>query len=266
LSGGQKARVALARALYHDASIYLLDDPLAAVDAHVGKDLFNNCIVDEMLLGKSKKNRGASGGTKMNRDRNATVILVTNALQYLNHPTIDRIIVLGDGCIEEVGTFAELSSTKSKFASYLAVMAETGKVADDQNSLEHTEDEIAVDDDARSENCLETADEPEVAKIVEPSPTRKKSLNRKLSSTLESDTAQVDKGGALMSDEFKERVIGSVSTQVYIDWATASGGVSIIVFIMLLFVFVEALTVASKWWLTHWSQNGGADALFYLGV
>ena len=54
LSGGQKARVAIARTIYHDADVYLLDDPLAAVDAHVGKDLFNKCIVDEMLLGKSK--------------------------------------------------------------------------------------------------------------------------------------------------------------------------------------------------------------------
>ena len=83
LSGGQKARVALARAVYHDADVYLLDDPLAAVDAHVGKDLFNKCIIDELLLGKSKSNVSST-----RPERNATVILVTNALQHLSHSMV----------------------------------------------------------------------------------------------------------------------------------------------------------------------------------
>lgn len=92
----------MARAVYHDADVYLLDDPLAAVDAHVAKELFFNCIVDELVLGKSKP--------KQNSERNATVILVTNAVQFLSHPMVDKIICLNDGCVEEVGTYTELSS------------------------------------------------------------------------------------------------------------------------------------------------------------
>ena len=44
LSGGQKQRVSLARAVYQDADIYLLDDPLSAVDSHVGKHIFDKVI------------------------------------------------------------------------------------------------------------------------------------------------------------------------------------------------------------------------------
>lgn len=50
LSGGQKQRVSLARAVYCDRAVYLLDDPLSAVDAHVGKHIFEQVIGPQGLL------------------------------------------------------------------------------------------------------------------------------------------------------------------------------------------------------------------------
>jgi ABC-type Mn2+/Zn2+ transport system ATPase subunit len=50
LSGGQKQRVSLARAVYQDADIYLLDDPLSAVDSHVGKHIFDEVLGPNGLL------------------------------------------------------------------------------------------------------------------------------------------------------------------------------------------------------------------------
>ena len=72
LSGGQKARVNLARCLYVDADIYLMDDPLSAVDAHVGRHLVDEAI-NGFLRGKIR-------------------ILVTHQLQYLKD--VDKILVL----------------------------------------------------------------------------------------------------------------------------------------------------------------------------
>ena len=86
LSGGQKARVGLARAVYSDADIYLLDDPLSAVDTKVGKQLFENCILGHL-----------SGHIRL---------LVTHQLQYLKD--VDRVLVMENGSIIHQGKYAEI--------------------------------------------------------------------------------------------------------------------------------------------------------------
>ncbi|XP_060888186.1 ATP-binding cassette sub-family C member 4-like [Labrus mixtus] len=97
LSGGQKARVNLARAVYQDADIYLLDDPLSAVDAEVGRHLFEQCICG--LL------------------RNKPRILVTHQLQYLK--AADQILVLKEGSMVAKGTYTELQQSGVDFTSLL---------------------------------------------------------------------------------------------------------------------------------------------------
>ncbi|KAL2920234.1 hypothetical protein HK105_200302 [Polyrhizophydium stewartii] len=86
LSGGQKARVALARAIARDADIFLLDDPIAALNAHIGKKVFEDAICG-MLRGK-------------------TVFLVTHQLHQL--PKVDTVVVLDEGRIVETGAFKDL--------------------------------------------------------------------------------------------------------------------------------------------------------------
>nr|CAD7259046.1 unnamed protein product [Timema shepardi] len=99
LSGGQKARVNLARAVYNEADVYLLDDPLSAVDTHVGKHLFNECINSYL--------------------KHKTRILVTHQLQYLKDA--DTIIILNNGKIELEGTFEELMCSNIDYARLLGV-------------------------------------------------------------------------------------------------------------------------------------------------
>ncbi len=64
----------------------------------------------------------------------------------------------------------------------------------------------------------------------------------------------------------KEKVVGSVNKEVYIAWANAGGGASVVILILGMFVVVELLNVLSKWWLTYWSQSGRSHTYFYLGI
>lgn len=89
VSGGQKARIALARAVYSDADVVVLDDVLSAVDSEVGRHIFFDCVLGAM------------------RDRGKAVALATHQLQYLVHA--DTVIVLDkDGRMAFSGTYTEL--------------------------------------------------------------------------------------------------------------------------------------------------------------
>ncbi|KFO20675.1 Multidrug resistance-associated protein 6 [Fukomys damarensis] len=95
LSGGQKQRLSLARAVHRKAAVYLLDDPLAALDAHVGQHVFNQ-----------------------------TRILVTHALHVL--PQADQIVVLVDGSIAEMGSYQELLHRKGALVALLEGAGQPG--------------------------------------------------------------------------------------------------------------------------------------------
>uniref|UniRef100_A0A4W3HUW2 Multidrug resistance-associated protein 1 n=1 Tax=Callorhinchus milii TaxID=7868 RepID=A0A4W3HUW2_CALMI len=103
LSGGQKQRVNLARAVYNDCSVYFLDDPLSAVDAHVGRHIFEKVIGPKGLL------------------KNTTRILVTHGINFL--PQMDVIFVMVDGKISEFGTYQELLEQGGAFSEYLQAYA-----------------------------------------------------------------------------------------------------------------------------------------------
>uniref|UniRef100_A0AC11APY1 Uncharacterized protein n=1 Tax=Ovis aries TaxID=9940 RepID=A0AC11APY1_SHEEP len=107
ISGGQKHRVCLARAVYSGADIYLLDDPLSAVDVHVAKQLFENVI-------------GSSGML-----RNKTRILVTHNLTLL--PQMDLIVVMESGRVAQMGTYQEILSKTKNLTSLLQAFNEQEK-------------------------------------------------------------------------------------------------------------------------------------------
>ena len=93
LSGGQKQRIALARAAYRGADVYLLDDPLSAVDAHVAKHLFSNLIGPEGIL------------------RDTTRVLVTHNLSFLDK--MDSIVLIDEGKIVIQGSYQCLKNNQA---------------------------------------------------------------------------------------------------------------------------------------------------------
>uniref|UniRef100_A0A669QHD8 ABC-type glutathione-S-conjugate transporter n=1 Tax=Phasianus colchicus TaxID=9054 RepID=A0A669QHD8_PHACC len=99
ISGGQKQRISLARAVYQRSSIYLLDDPLSAVDAHVGQHIFEHVLGPNGLL------------------KDKTRVLVTHMISILHQ--VDNIVVLVDGMIAEIGSYQELSQRNGAFAEFL---------------------------------------------------------------------------------------------------------------------------------------------------
>ncbi|KAL4473210.1 hypothetical protein ABPG72_015591 [Tetrahymena utriculariae] len=111
ISGGQKARISLARALYSEADIYLLDDPLSAVDAKVAQNLFFDVI-------KFISNK-------------ATVILTTHQIHFSRYT--DRVLIFEDGKIKNDGKYAELESEIKKLSLQLSHNSEDENKTKDEN-------------------------------------------------------------------------------------------------------------------------------------
>ncbi|KAL0363619.1 UNVERIFIED_CONTAM: ABC transporter C family member 2 [Sesamum calycinum] len=134
ISGGQKQRVSMARAVYSNSDVYIFDDPLSALDAHVARQVFNNCI-KEALGGKTR-------------------VLVTNQLHFL--PQVDRIILVSEGMVKEEGTFEELSKNGTLFKK---LMENAGKM---EEHIHENGDGMILSHE--SSPISSTADLPEVQK------------------------------------------------------------------------------------------------------
>ncbi|XP_038631368.1 multidrug resistance-associated protein 5-like isoform X2 [Scyliorhinus canicula] len=113
LSGGQRQRISLARAIYSDRSTFLLDDPLSAVDAHVGAHMFTHAIKSEM--------------------KGKTILFVTHQLQYL--VDCDEVLFMRDGCIAEQGTHEDLMSLNEDYAALFNSMQQANLI---QKNLRNT--------------------------------------------------------------------------------------------------------------------------------
>lgn len=152
LSGGQKWRVTLARAIYSRAGILVLDDIFSAVDAHVGRHIFEKCLTGELAAGRTR-------------------ILVTHHVA-LCQPKTKYLVELGDGTVLNAGLLSELESdgTLELIKSHQETPAE---IREDENTTavnsQEPSDDETEDQNGDDGNTLKKvlSKQPEARKFVE---------------------------------------------------------------------------------------------------
>ena len=220
LSGGQKARVSLARAIYRDADTYLLDDPLSAVDVHVGRHLFNNCIKGFL--------------------KDKAVILVTHQLQYLQDA--DTIMVMKSGKVEDSGTFQHLQKNGMDFSAFLA--EEEDEKEDEEESKKPTimrNRTISIVSETVSEmshNNIHNG----IKRIIEEEVEDPENNKEK---ELKDDPKQVK----------EQRSSGSVKASIYTKYFTSGSGWIGFIFMITMNILTQALYSGSDIWLAYWTSK-----------
>jgi ABC-type multidrug transport system fused ATPase/permease subunit len=252
LSGGQKQRVSLARAVYADVPVVLMDDPLSAVDAHVGEKIFADLI---------------SGALK-----DKTRVLVTNALQYL--PRCDRVAVLIDGEIRAIGSFDEVRESDA----YRSASAEIIEV--ERRRRQSSLDEASLDAEGLKHalDLPPTADQPEVLPTTKAAPDETAAAaaaeaSAKPSSgtpAVPSKPQAADTMAGTRTEESRET--GSVSSAAYWYYFTSAKLFSIgAIFVCQL--LGRGFELGGSFWVSYWAEQairppfpGQPEALWYVNI
>ncbi|XP_044223017.1 ATP-binding cassette sub-family C member 12 isoform X1 [Thunnus albacares] len=221
LSGGQKQRISLARAVYSNKDIFLLDDPLSAVDAHVGKHIFEECIKKE-LQGKS-------------------VILVTHQLQYLEF--CDDILVLEDGEVQEAGNHQTLMTANRRYAQLIS------NYQIEQSKAQREEEETSPPD-ATQQREVELRDHTDSGTV---NPAFDMS-DEKDDGNADNQKPAVAAGNQLVRQEFSSE--GVISWRVYHQYCQAAGGYIVTFLTMLSIMLMIGSSAFSNWWLSYWLEHG----------
>ncbi|CAM4856859.1 unnamed protein product [Rotaria socialis] len=229
LSGGQKQRVALARALYSDADIYLLDDPLSAVDAHVGAHIFKYVIGPNGLL------------------KNKTRILVTHGVSYLHK--CDKIVVVASGEITDHGSYDELMKKSKTFHDlvYSIETKETEQKSSDTEPKTPSTSPIKINEDVLKVVEDDIEDDTQEEEPTTPLITDENHLNEP------KETKQV-----LIQKETIET--GSVKLNVFTTYIRACT-VPMVLFIFCLFSLTALLSLSTNVWLSRWTDRSKNESM-----
>ncbi|XP_031635983.1 multidrug resistance-associated protein 4-like [Contarinia nasturtii] len=216
LSGGQKVRINLARAMYRKADIYLIDDPLSAVDNHVQLHLFNKCLGRNGYLAR----------------QHATRILITHSVHFLKEA--DWIIVLKNGKIEMQGNYDDILKSGIDFTSILNKTEENG----DDKSIEN--DDIA---NIPRQNSTVTLENSLAAKTC---------LNNE--KTPEEHRNQADEEKELLN-ALEASSKGKVKGSLAINYLKSAKKPFTLVFLVISFLLSQILASVADIWVSYWIRQ-----------
>lgn len=253
LSGGQKQRIQLARALYQNSSIYLLDDPFSAVDAHTGSHIFKECIL-KYLLSK-------------------TVVYVTHQVEFLS--PADLILVLRGGEIVQAGNYDELLQTGTDFSTLVhahheAISGMGGITSSSSRNNLHWNTAESVSSHVLNGNA-KAVDQDEVDEIS--SQVIESGQQQLQQFEVELTDPEAPKPQQLVTEEERER--GTVNLGVYWSYLTAVYQGALIVIIVIMQVCFQVLQIAGNYWIAWASPttSGGKShissrklILVYMGL
>ncbi|KAG8964201.1 hypothetical protein FRC03_002096 [Tulasnella sp. 419] len=241
LSGGQKARVSLARAVYSRASVLLLDDVLSAVDAHTAHHIYENALKGPLLKGR-------------------TVILVSHHVQ-LCAPGASYIVALDNGKLIYSGGRDEFRDSHVMASLVQSVDA----VKEDEKDM-----------DKPSETLIEEELSPGTSDDGEKSSDKGSSVAGS-STAVATESGEVQKSverkkpRKLVQEE--ERAVGRISGKIWLTYIKACGGAIYWILFILAFLIAAATPVIENGWLRYWSSLSDPDSdvemkepLFYIGV
>ncbi|KAG7491926.1 hypothetical protein MATL_G00008620 [Megalops atlanticus] len=226
LSGGQKQRVSLARAVYRKADVYLLDDPLSAVDAHVGQHIFDKVIGPKGVL------------------RDKTRVLVTHGMSFL--PQADLILVLVDGEITEMGSYLELLSRHGAFADFIRAFASSErKESSVQRGTRKSSSRLSMTDfmpfsrDLSQEQLIGGDTVSTSLQTMEP--------------ITDTDQEQIPEDLGKLTEVDRART-GRVKLEMYMEYFKTIG-LALILPILFLYAFQQAASLAYNYWLSLWADD-----------
>ncbi|KAF9122276.1 hypothetical protein BG015_005585, partial [Linnemannia schmuckeri] len=237
LSGGQKQRISIARAVYANADVYILDDPLSAVDAHVDHHIFKHALTT-ILADKTR-------------------ILVTNGVNHLKE--VDQIVVIKQGRITQDGAYEDLIQNVE--GDLYRLIQESKLVASkdgaDGSGLEASESESDEDDDASIVATISEKDALSTPTDCPTGPVKRPTYKRAKSSKIElKDDVEVDE-----TNEVDEEITtkGRVGWDVYKYYMTSIGLGSVCIFVCVILINLSVL-IGTQLWLGRWGSSNSSDS------